>query len=278
MRETGLDEAIRVAGGVGALARKIGISQPSVSNWVANSCGACARRRGSDWHRSQRAASRSLQRTSSKWWRPRRGRCRARPGIHAAGGAARRARPTRRCSIKLGDLARRCVAAGRRPCRARGSRQPHHGRARRARVLQSLHRARARGTVALRFVLSIRVPARAPAGAAARAALAAFGIERAEGQSEPEDHAAILCEIMAGLINGRLPAEAGADRDLFEKASVALDRTVLRRSGASRGGRRSTAVSGRSAACSWKWRLRLSRCRHRAVECASSERPREGRR
>ena len=34
MRDDGLDEAIRVAGGVGALARKIGISQPSVSNWI----------------------------------------------------------------------------------------------------------------------------------------------------------------------------------------------------------------------------------------------------
>src|SRR3977135_3017168 len=34
MRDDGLDEAIRVAGGVGALARKIGISQPSGSNWA----------------------------------------------------------------------------------------------------------------------------------------------------------------------------------------------------------------------------------------------------
>src|SRR5436305_482619 len=33
MRDQGLDQAIRAAGGVGALARKIGISQPSVSNW-----------------------------------------------------------------------------------------------------------------------------------------------------------------------------------------------------------------------------------------------------
>ena len=47
--------------------------------------------------------------------------------------------------------------------------------------------------------------------------LRALGIERAEGQLEPEDHAAILCEIMAGLISGRLPAEPGADRDFFEK-------------------------------------------------------------
>src|SRR5688500_16726561 len=34
MREMGLEEAIRAAGGVAALARKIGISQPSVSNWA----------------------------------------------------------------------------------------------------------------------------------------------------------------------------------------------------------------------------------------------------
>src|SRR5215813_8485628 len=33
MRDPGLDQAIAVAGGVGALARKIGIAQPSVSNW-----------------------------------------------------------------------------------------------------------------------------------------------------------------------------------------------------------------------------------------------------
>lgn len=33
MRERGLEEAIRAVGGVGALARGLGISQPSVSNW-----------------------------------------------------------------------------------------------------------------------------------------------------------------------------------------------------------------------------------------------------
>src|SRR5262249_23111183 len=33
MRDLGLEEAIRAAGGIGALARKVGISQPSVSNW-----------------------------------------------------------------------------------------------------------------------------------------------------------------------------------------------------------------------------------------------------
>jgi TorA maturation chaperone TorD len=50
-----------------------------------------------------------------------------------------------------------------------------------------------------------------------RDSLARLGIERAPGQSEPEDHAAILCEVMAGLISGRLPAPTNADREFFEK-------------------------------------------------------------
>jgi len=50
-----------------------------------------------------------------------------------------------------------------------------------------------------------------------RAHLAQLGIERAEGQPEPEDHAAMLCEIMAGLANGELPATTGADCEIFEQ-------------------------------------------------------------
>jgi len=50
-----------------------------------------------------------------------------------------------------------------------------------------------------------------------RAHLARLGIERAEGQVEPEDHAAILCEVMARLANGELPAPSGADREVFEQ-------------------------------------------------------------
>ena len=37
MRDPGLDEAIRAVGGVSELARQIGISQPSVSNWDRSS-------------------------------------------------------------------------------------------------------------------------------------------------------------------------------------------------------------------------------------------------
>jgi TorA maturation chaperone TorD len=47
--------------------------------------------------------------------------------------------------------------------------------------------------------------------------LRAHGIERAEGQVEPEDHAATLCEIMAGIANGQFPMTSGMQRGFFEK-------------------------------------------------------------
>src|SRR5215472_2595571 len=50
-----------------------------------------------------------------------------------------------------------------------------------------------------------------------RAHLSRLGIERAHGQSEPEDHAAILCEIMSGLASRRYDAGAETERELFEQ-------------------------------------------------------------
>jgi TorA maturation chaperone TorD len=50
-----------------------------------------------------------------------------------------------------------------------------------------------------------------------RADLARFGVERQEGNVEPEDHVAILCEIMAGLVSGRFGAPPDADREFFQK-------------------------------------------------------------
>jgi TorA maturation chaperone TorD len=50
-----------------------------------------------------------------------------------------------------------------------------------------------------------------------RETLLHLGIERAGGHSEPEDHAAILCEIMAGLVGGDIAGPAGADREFFEE-------------------------------------------------------------
>jgi TorA maturation chaperone TorD len=44
-----------------------------------------------------------------------------------------------------------------------------------------------------------------------------LGIERVEELREPEDHIAILCDVMAGLTSGRFEAEPGADRRFFER-------------------------------------------------------------
>ena len=103
-----------------------------------------------------------------------------------------------------------------------GARRARRGRgatrrgARGARVLRPVRRRGARRAAALCVLLPHRLSLRAPAGAAARATSSAFGIERAEGQSEPEDSAAILCEIMAGLAGGTLRAPPGAEREIFE--------------------------------------------------------------
>jgi TorA maturation chaperone TorD len=47
--------------------------------------------------------------------------------------------------------------------------------------------------------------------------LSALGVERVESNFEPEDHAATLCEIMAGFAAARFPASAEAQRAFFEK-------------------------------------------------------------
>jgi TorA maturation chaperone TorD len=48
-----------------------------------------------------------------------------------------------------------------------------------------------------------------------RESLEHLGIESAAGNSEPEDHAAILCEVMAKLIGGDIANTAGTDREFF---------------------------------------------------------------
>ncbi|WP_426611305.1 TorD/DmsD family molecular chaperone [Bradyrhizobium sp. McL0616] len=49
-----------------------------------------------------------------------------------------------------------------------------------------------------------------------RETLQRLGIESVR-RSEPEDHISILCEIMAGLVGGDIPAPTGTDREFFEK-------------------------------------------------------------
>src|SRR6266403_1570860 len=50
-----------------------------------------------------------------------------------------------------------------------------------------------------------------------RETLKQIGLERTEGQSEPEDHAAVLFEVMAGLTSGQIIAPGGTDRIIFEQ-------------------------------------------------------------
>jgi len=214
MRDLGLDEAIRVAGGVGALARKIGISQPSVSNWsripaervlaveVATGVDRSALRPDLyiehpgvggdvdevDAARAQEYALLSvlLARAPNAEFLARLANLRgdASPlGLaHAALAEAASRSNVERVEREYFDL---FIGLG------RGELLPY-------------------GSYYLTGFLHERPLARL------RADLARLGIERAEGKAEPEDHAAILCEIMAGLVSRRFPAPAGADRELFE--------------------------------------------------------------
>jgi TorA maturation chaperone TorD len=50
-----------------------------------------------------------------------------------------------------------------------------------------------------------------------RETLRVLGIEKAPEQLEPEDHIGVLCEIMAGLISGDIPASAGAEQAFFDR-------------------------------------------------------------
>jgi TorA maturation chaperone TorD len=215
MRDEGLDEAIRVAGGVGALARKIGISQPSVSNW------------------SRVPAERVLSVESAT------GVSRAilRPDLYAehpgAGGDVDEVDAARAQEyVLLSALLARAPDAALldRLAMLRGDASPlgfaHAALAEAAdrttaerveREYFDLFIGLGRGELLpyasyyLTGFLHERPLARL------RADLGKLGIERSPGQAEPEDHAAILCEIMAGLASRRFPAAPGAERELFEQ-------------------------------------------------------------
>jgi TorA maturation chaperone TorD len=213
MRDPGLDEAIRAAGGVSELARRIGISQPSISNWnripaervtaVETATGiARAKLRPDLYSESKRAdvgdveTARAqeyallavlLARAPDAHLLARIGELRADASLlglaHAAlAEAARDARPDK-IDREYFDL---FIGLG------RGELLPY-------------------GSYYLTGFLHERPLARL------RDDLVALGIERAQGNPEPEDHVAILCEIMAGLARDDFAAPAGTDRKIFEK-------------------------------------------------------------
>jgi TorA maturation chaperone TorD len=212
MRDVGLEEAIRVAGGVGALARRIGISQPSVSNW------------------SHVPAERVLSVEAATGV----SRATLRPDLYAEhpGTAdevdAARAQEYALLSVLLARAPDAPLLE--RLATLRGDPSPlglaHAALAEAAQSTNVEHVEREYfdlfiglgrgellpyGSYYLTGFLHERPLARL------RVHLEKLAIERTAGQAEPEDHAAILCEIMAGLASGGFPTPAGSDREVFEQ-------------------------------------------------------------
>lgn len=215
MRDVGLEEAIRVAGGVGALAKKLGISQPSVSNW------------------SRVPAERVLSVEAATGV----SRAMLRPDLYVEHAGtpgevdaidAARAQEYALISVLLARAPD--VLLLQRLATLRGDASPlglAHAALAEAAERIGVERVEREyfdlfiglgrgellpyGSYYLTGFLHERPLARL------RAHLDKLGIERAEGQAEPEDHAAILCEIMAGLASRRFPAPAGSEREVFEQ-------------------------------------------------------------
>jgi TorA maturation chaperone TorD len=212
MRDQGLDQAIRAAGSITELARRIGISQPSVSNW--------------DRVPAERVLSVEAATGVA--------RSVLRPDLFASEVQA----PDEVDAARAQEYALLATLLGRAPdaqlmgrlARLRGDPSPlglAHAALGQAAARVGLEQAGheyfdlfvglGRGELLpyasyyLTGFLYERPLARL------RADLNRLGIARADGQSEPEDSAAILCEIMAGLAGGTLAAPPGADRELFEK-------------------------------------------------------------
>jgi TorA maturation chaperone TorD len=214
MRDEGLDEAIRVAGGVGALARKIGISQPSVSNWarvpaervlsVEAATGVSRVILRPDLYGEQENA-REVDEIDL-----------ARAQEYALLGVLLARAPDgpllKRLATLRGDASPLGLAHAALAEAADGA-----DAARIEREYFDLFIGLGRGELLpygsyyLTGFLHERPLARL------RADLGKLGIERSPGHAEPEDHAATLCEIMAGLAGGRFAAPPGADRELFEQ-------------------------------------------------------------
>jgi TorA maturation chaperone TorD len=211
MRDQGLDEAIRAAGGITELARRIGISQPSVSNWervpaervlsVEAATGVIRSVLRPDLYtdvaippdevdaaRAQEYAllATLLARPPDAQLLGRLARLRGDPSplglAHAALGEAAARLDVEAVGREYFDL---FVGVG------RGELLPY-------------------GSYYLSGFLYERPLARL------RGDLKRLGIERANGQSEPEDGAATLCEIMAALADGSIEAPPEAQRTIFE--------------------------------------------------------------
>lgn len=215
MREGGLEDAIRAAGGIGALARRLGISQPSVSNW-------------------QRVPAERVVAVEALTGVP---RASLRPDLYGMPDAAA-AEVDEIDRLRAHEYGLLAVLLGRAPAKdllerlseVKGDATPlglaHIALAELAsdvdpdalsREFFDLFIGVGRGELLpyasyyLTGFLNERPLARV------REDLNGLGIERAEGHHDPEDHLAILCEVMAGLAAGWFEVESGAERRFFER-------------------------------------------------------------
>ena len=214
MREPGLSEAIRAAGGVGELARQIGISQPSVSNWtripaervvsVEAVTGVDRAILRPDLYSGQKMAG-DIDEVDA-----------ARAQEYALIAALLTRAPDAQLLSNLSELRADPTPLG--LAHAALAQAASDTSAERVeREYFDLFIGLGRGELLpyasyyLTGFLHDRPLARL------REDLGAIGIARAEGVVEPEDHAGILCEIMSGLASNRLPAPPESDRMIFEK-------------------------------------------------------------
>jgi TorA maturation chaperone TorD len=215
MREPGLDNAIRAAGGVSELARRIGISQPSVSNWervplerviaVESATGIHRAQLRPDLFAERGVVSEAADDVDA-----------ARAQEYALLAALLTRTPDAELLARLARLKVDASPLG----LAHAALAEAAGAAKVERVEReffNLFIGLGRGELLpyasyyLTGFLHERPLARL------RADLGPLGIERTEGNCEPEDHAATLCEIMAGILGGSLPAPPGTDQQIFEK-------------------------------------------------------------
>jgi TorA maturation chaperone TorD len=214
MRDLGLDEAIRAAGGIGALARKIGISQPSVSNWsripaervlsIESATGVSRAVLRPDLYAEHPGLAGDVDEVDA-----------ARAQEYALLAVLLARAPDDLLLERLGKLRGDASPLGlAHAALAEAASRGNVGRIEREYFDLFIGLGRGEllpyGSYYLTGFLHERPLARL------RADLGKLGIERAAGRAEPEDHAAILCEIMAGIVSGRFPAPAGADRELFD--------------------------------------------------------------
>ena len=215
MRDAGLDRAIEAAGGVAQLARKIGIAQPSVSNW--NKVPA---QRVIAVEAATGVSRKFLRPDLYGEFSPEEGAVdpidMARSREYALLATLLSSAPSATMLQQIAQLGDDATQLGR----------AHAVLAEAAATAVASHIEReyldlfiglGRGELLpyasyyLTGFLNERPLSRL------RSDLTTLGIERVENNSEPEDHAATLCEIMAGLASGRFPVSETVQRAFFEK-------------------------------------------------------------